>query len=220
MSLVVVVGWLATAVGTVLGLPQLVRLARTRNVDGLSLIGWQAILAINLGWASHGLKIGQWPQIFTSTVGLVSTLPILFLMAREAKKAYVPTLLPGLGLAATMIAVDYLLGSAAYGWYAIVPATVALGGQSIALVRSPHVLGVSTPSMILGTLNQALWTTWSVLINDPGSMIAAWCASVMVAFNIVWFALRRFGLRAFFPYQDAVEPAPVLVGVCPEAAEA
>ena len=49
MSLLVLVGWTATAVGTVLGIPQLVRLARTRNVEGLSLVGWQAILAINLG---------------------------------------------------------------------------------------------------------------------------------------------------------------------------
>ena len=103
MSLLVLVGWTATAVGTVLGIPQLVRLARTRNVEGLSLAGWQAILAINLGWTAHGIRIGQPPQIVASAFSLVATLPILYLLARELGRRTLPTLLPGLGLAAVMI---------------------------------------------------------------------------------------------------------------------
>jgi uncharacterized protein with PQ loop repeat len=36
VSVVILVGWAAALVGTILGLPQMVRLARTRNVEGLS----------------------------------------------------------------------------------------------------------------------------------------------------------------------------------------
>jgi uncharacterized protein with PQ loop repeat len=198
MSLLVLVGWTATAVGTVLGIPQLVRLARTRNVEGLSLVGWQAILAINLGWTAHGIRIGQPPQIEASAFSLVATLPILYLLARELGRRTLPTLLPGLGLAAVMIGVDQFLGSAAYGIFAIVLGVIAMAGQSVELVRAPHVKGVSTASLLLGPLNQTLWAIWAVMLQDSGSMIAILATSVLVVFNLVWYVLRRLGLRAFF----------------------
>jgi len=207
MSLLVLVGWTATAVGTVLGIPQLVRLARTRNVEGLSLVGWQAILAINLGWTAHGIRIGQPPQIVASAFSLVATLPILYMLARELGRRTLPTLLPGLGLAAVMIGVDQFLGSAAYGIFAIVPGVIAMAGRSVELVRARHVKGVSTASLLLGTLNQTLWAIWAVMLQDSGSMIAILATSVLVVFNLTWYVLRRLGLRAFFSEPLSVVPA-------------
>ncbi len=48
MTTIEIVGWVATGTGTVLGLPQVVRLVRTRSVEGMSLPTWQAWLAVNL----------------------------------------------------------------------------------------------------------------------------------------------------------------------------
>jgi uncharacterized protein with PQ loop repeat len=62
VSTVVVIGWAATVFGTILGLPQVVRLIRTRRIDGLSLTAWQAILTVNIGWTAHGISIGQLPR--------------------------------------------------------------------------------------------------------------------------------------------------------------
>jgi uncharacterized protein with PQ loop repeat len=67
------------------GLPQVLRLVRTRRVDGLSLTAWQAMLVVNLSWTAHGISIGQIPQIVTSVLSLCSTVPILYLMARELR---------------------------------------------------------------------------------------------------------------------------------------
>ena len=50
MTTVLLVGWAAALVGTVLGLPQMIRLARTRNIEGLSMPAWQLILGLNIGW--------------------------------------------------------------------------------------------------------------------------------------------------------------------------
>jgi uncharacterized protein with PQ loop repeat len=133
MTLVAMVGWIATATGMTLALPQLYRLVRTRNVDGLSLIGWQAILAVNIGWMLHGVRIGQPPQAIASGFSLCATVPILILMSRALHRRAGVTLLPGLLLAAAMVAVDNLIGSAAYGSFALLPMTIALGGQSLAL---------------------------------------------------------------------------------------
>jgi uncharacterized protein with PQ loop repeat len=215
MSLLVLVGWTATVVGTVLGIPQLVRTARTRNVEGLSLVSWQAILAINLGWAAHGIRIGQPPQIIASALSLVATVPILVILSRELHRSPVLSFLPGVALATAMIGVDQLFGSATYGLFAILPGVLAMGGQSIELVRAPHVRGISTPSLLLGALNQTLWAIWAVLLQDSGSLIAILATSVLVVFNLVWYALRCLGLRAFFARlaSETGEPEPSEVPV-------
>jgi hypothetical protein len=143
-----------------------------------------------------------------SAFSLVATLPILYMLARELGRRTLPTLLPGLSLAAVMIGVDQFLGSAAYGIFAIVPGVIAMAGQSVELVRAPHVKGVSTASLLLGTLNQTLWAIWAVMLQDSGSMIAILATSVLVVFNLIWYVLRRLGLRAFFS-----EPLSVVPGV-------
>ncbi|MCB0893642.1 MAG: PQ-loop repeat-containing protein, partial [Propionibacteriaceae bacterium] len=57
VTTVQLVGWLATFVGAVVGFPQLWRLVRTRNVEGLSLVAWQWILVMNAVWFAHGVRI-------------------------------------------------------------------------------------------------------------------------------------------------------------------
>ena len=82
-------------------------------------------------------------------------------------------------------------------------------GQSLELIRSAHVRGVATLFMILAVVNQLVWLAWAVMIADPGSTISAASMGAMAAFNLVWYALRRFGLRAFF---GVAEPEGVPVG--------
>lgn len=194
MSLAEILGWAGTITGILLGLPQLIRLARTRNVDGLSLRAWQAILAVNLGWTAHGITIGQPPQIITSFLSLFATVPILYLMARQLNRSFVLTLLPGLVLAAVMILIDQLFGSAAYGAVAIIPAVIGNAGQSVALVRAQHVEGVSALFLMLAVVNQVFWLTWAILVQDTGTIIAAVTTGTIAVFNIGWYTARRLGL--------------------------
>jgi uncharacterized protein with PQ loop repeat len=206
MSPVELFGWLGTLVGTVLGLPQLFRLARTRSIEGLSLVGWQAMLAVNIGWTVHGISIGQPPQIITSAFSLLATVPILFLMSRELHRRLLPILLPGLLLAAAMIAIDQVLGSAAYGAVAILPAVLANAGQSLQLVRSPHIKGVSVLFLLLAVVNQVFWLTWAYLVPDAGTIIAATTTGTIAAFNLTWYALRRMGLPAYVRSKTDLAP--------------
>ena len=76
MSAVEVIGWAGTVSRwTILGLPQVLRLVRTRRVDGLSLTAWQAMLVVNLIWTAHGISIGRVPQIVTSALSLCCPSP-------------------------------------------------------------------------------------------------------------------------------------------------
>lgn len=205
MTSVEVLGWGATVVGAVLATPQLVRLVRTRNVEGLSLVGWQTALVLNIAWTVHGINIGQLPQILSSSLALFTTVPILVLMTGVLGRRFVPTILPSLAVAAVMIAVDLMLGSAAYGIVAIFPGIAITAAQSVELVRAEHVRGVSPVSLMLGFLNLTLWAVWAFLVNDSGTMIAVSVSWVVAVFNLIWYWLRRLGLRSFF--------APVAVSV-------
>ncbi|KAA9108089.1 SemiSWEET family sugar transporter [Microbacterium rhizomatis] len=199
MTIVEVLGWLGTVTAILLGLPQLVRLARTGNAEGLSLPAWQAFLAVNIGWTAHGITIGQAPQIVASALSLASTVPILILLSRHLGRRIWSTLLPGLVLAGIMILVDQLFGSGAYGAIAIIPAVLANAGQSVALIRSSHVRGVSALFLILAVLNQGLWVTWAILVADAGTIIAAGITGMIALFNLIWYAGRRLGIPALRP---------------------
>lgn len=202
-------GWLAVVISTTMALPQLLRLIRTRNVEGVSLTAWRAILALNLAWLGHGLRIGELPLILTNGLAPVTTLPILYLLTKSLGRRFLPTLLPSLGLAAAAIGIDIVVGSAAFGVAGVCLAVVSNVGQSLELIRSAHVRGVATLFMVLAVVNQLVWLAWAVMIADPGSTISAASMGAMAAFNLVWYALRRLGLRAFFAL---AEPEGVPVG--------
>lgn len=197
MPPVEILGWAGTVSGTILGLPQVLRLIRTRRVDGLSLTAWRAMLVVNLSWTAHGISIGQVPQIVTSALSLISTVPILCLMAQELHRRVTPVLLPSMLAAAILIAVDQLFGSAAFGAVAVVAAVVANAGQSIELVRAPRIVGVSVLFLILAVLNQGLWLSWAILVPDAGTTIFAAVTGIITVFNLSWWSLRQRGLRPF-----------------------
>ncbi len=209
MSTADILGWIAVVVGTTLGMPQLVRLIRTHRVDGLSLSSWRAILVANIAWAAHGAHLGQLTMVITNTIGLFSTLPILYLLARRFRRNVIVLLLPSLVVASVMIAIDHVLGSAAFGAAAIALATFSNIGQSIQLVRSQHVGGVSPLFVTFAVLNQLIWMTWGLIVHDAGTIMTAAVVAGLSGFNLTWYVLRRLGLRPLFPPAVAPEPDPL-----------
>lgn len=206
MTVEFIVGWVACLVAMMLGVPQIVRLLRTRSTDGLSLLLWQAMLAINLGWLVHGLRIDAVNMVVTNLVGGTTTLVIQILIIRARKLQAWRVMLPGLLGAAALVAVDVGLGSAAFGIAAVIPAVLANAGQTVALVRSPLITGVSPLFLTGQVLNQALWFSWALLVIDHGTMITAPVTGVIALVNVIWWTLRKGGLRPLF-----VQPEPVLV---------
>ncbi|MBK8447302.1 MAG: hypothetical protein IPL41_11655 [Micropruina sp.] len=198
MSLVDLIGWSATCVGALLGLPQLLRLLRTKSVDGLSLVAWRAMLVLNLAWFAHGVRIDQLPQMVTNAVALAVTLPLLILLVRSKGLPVPRTLAPSLVASAAIIGVDAYLGSLAFGIVAMIPGLFTNLGQSVELIRAPSVGGVAPLFLLLGWVNQCLWLSWALLVHDPGTTIAAGLTLAMTSFNLAWFGLRRLGVRAIF----------------------
>lgn len=203
-------GWAAAAVGIALGIPQLVRLLRTRDVHGISVPAWQALLAVNLGFGIHGILLGQWNMILTNVFALCTTVPMLVLLARELKRPLWRLLTPGVLGALVLITLDLTVGSAAFGLAIMIPGTIVNIGQSVALIRSHAVTGVSGLYMVMAVLNQVLWCSWAWLLPDVGTGIATSVYLAVVSFNLLWWGLRKLGLRAFFASAPP-EPLPELV---------
>lgn len=208
MSLVVVIGWSATAAGALLGVPQLLRLIRTRRLEGLSLLAWCATFAVNVSWLAHGIHIGQPPQIVTNSIALCSTLSILVLLARSLGRPLVRVIAPALAVAGAIIATDLLIGSLAFGLVAVIPGVFSYLSQGLELVRSERVTGVSAVFLTMAAVNQTLWLTWASLIHDPGTLVACTLTLTMTGFNLLWYTLRRIGLRALLVPAAAPAVAP------------
>jgi len=209
---VTILGWVAAVVGVSIGLPQTVRLLRTRDVSGLSVPGLQAVLVINLAWAIHGFRVAQVNMVTVNIICLGTTLLILGLVARELGLSLARLSVPSVAGAAVMVAVDVAFGAAAFGTVAIIPAAIATAAQSLELVRAPRVDGVSPASLVLNALNQLLWATWGFLVPEPGTIVSSSVTLAIATFNLAWWCARRLGLRSFWtPTQTELVAAAVPV---------
>lgn len=196
MELATLIGWAAATTGAIVGIPQAWHIWRTRDVEGVSLWTWQTILAINIAWGGHGLRLMAPNLIAVNIIGLAVTMTILVLMSRALGCNLFRVMLPGLLIGAAMVAIDVAFGSLAFGLAAIIPGTWGLITQGRELLRAPSVHGVSGPFLIILAINFALWLTWGVLVADPAAAIANGVALTVGAFNAVWYLARRYaGVR-------------------------
>lgn len=198
------VGWLAALAAIVISIPQIVLLARNRSTAGLSLLAWQAILAITLAWTVHGFLIEALNMIVPNAISVVLAAVVLGLTRRERGLRPVPVFLPGVATALVMVGVDLAFGTSGYGLVAMLVAVVANAGQGVNLVRSCSIAGVAPGFLFAQLLNQLLWLVWATMVQDAGTLMASTSTGLIALFNVVWWLLRTFGLRPLF-----VRPEPV-----------
>ena len=76
----------------------------------------------------------------------------------------------------------------------------------------PHVTGVSPVFVTMAVLNQAVWIVWGLLVRDAGTIMTASTVCGLTSFNLLWYGMRRLGLRAFFPHETLAALPVVAVG--------
>lgn len=207
-SAIELLGWIAAAIGMSLGLPQLVRLWRTRDTKGISLLMWQLMLSVNLGWMFHGLRIWQLNMVIANAFSLLTTVLVLRLLARDLRRRIVWLALPGVVVAAVLMLTEVVGGGGAFGAAALVPAVVAGIGQSVELVGSPQIGGVAPVYLIVATLNQGAWLSWGLLVPEVSTIIAATVTGSLALFNVIWWTLRRLGLPSIGRARGRSLPEP------------
>jgi uncharacterized protein with PQ loop repeat len=186
-----ILGWIGAATGSLVALPQVVRILRTGATTGISPLTWRLLVGVNLAWMSHGV-ITHHPNIVVSnTVYALCTSTILILLWRHRGIRLWQLFVPGILLGALMVAVDAFSGPIAFAVIAFIPAALSQMAQLRSLVVSPNVHGVSLWWLAYCVLNQTIWLTWAVLAHEISLIIVATGLGILMTLNLILGVLRR-----------------------------
>ena len=86
MKIVDLLGLAAATLTTGCFVPQVVRLWRTRNAEGISLVTFAAFSAGVALWLGYGLILGALPIILSNAITLVLAIAIIVLTVRFRRK--------------------------------------------------------------------------------------------------------------------------------------
>ena len=192
--LIEALGWAAAAFGSLVALPQVVKLFSSGSAAGVSLTAWQAAFGANIAWTVHGV-LGGYANLWVPNVvfGCCSIL-VLVQMQRDRRIGWGRLALPGFALAAITIALDLLAGPVAFAVAALLPALLAQVAQLHALFLKPNVAGVSLGYMTMNVVNQLIWVTWAAFEGESSVLLVGSTLGVMMVLNLLWAILRRFRL--------------------------
>lgn len=204
MTPVEILGWAGALAAISIGIPQAVRLLRTRSTAGLAVLTWQLLLGLNIGWFGHGILIEAPNMVVPNVFSAVVSATVLLLIRSARGLNPVTILIPTALIAAVMIGADLIGGSTAFGVVALLGSLIANAGQAINLVRSPDVSGVAPGYLIAQLVNQVLWVTWGFAVSDSGTILSSISTGLVIVFSTIWWLLRRAGLRPLFVRAESV----------------
>lgn len=187
------VGWLAAGIGMILCLPQLIKLIRTRDTNGLSLVMWQIQAATLWSWFSHGVIYHQLNQIVSTAFAGATMLLIIVAIIRQRKLNPLTVFAPMLVGLAILVLIDLFFGRTAFGLIVIIPQIYSLYAQFDELRRAPSVSGFSPLYSIIGIVMQLLFLWWGFLIDDPAVVLSASTTALLHSMILTIWVRRRDG---------------------------
>ena len=190
--LIEALGWAAAAIGSLVALPQVVKLFQTGSAAGVSLTAWRATFGANIAWTVHGVLGGYANLWLPNLIFLCCSSLVLLRVRRDRRIGWGRLALPGLVQAAVTVALDVLVGPVAFAIAALLPSLLAQMAQLHALVLKPNVAGVSLGYMAMNVLNQLAWVSWAALEGESSVILVGSCLGVLMLLNLLWATLRRF----------------------------
>lgn len=194
LVLVAALGWFAAALASVVALPQVIKLVRSRTSAGISLTAWRLTLAANIAWMTHGFVVGHANIWLPNLIFLLCSVTILNQLRRDRALTWAATFGPSLVLGLTTLGIDLNYGPVAFAIAAGLPSAVAQILQFHELVLAPRISGVSVPFLALNTVNQAVWLGWGLLAGEQSITLVASAMGLLMGINLVWAVLRRRGV--------------------------
>lgn len=186
----------ATVLGSWMAFPQARRIARTREVDGVSAIWIGVSLGINAWWLTYGIAEHVWALIPVSLVSLalygVMAYGYLSAVGRPALPGFMLGMF-GLG----MIPLPFLV----LGGWALAGIVVGLcyGVQLLPAVisscRTSVLTGVSAATWLIAWLESVVWLAYGLGVGDAALAIAGTVGAAMAA--VILARLAVTGHRPF-----------------------
>lgn len=167
--------------------PQVVRAARTRSVEGVSYASVVLSLATFTLWVVYAFAVADRVQIVNNVVSLVLLVALAVVVARAggctSRSAVVAILVSAV---AAVVVVD-VLNPFVLAMVATTTSSVRMVPQTrLALARVP-MRGLDPWSLVLGWAGMVLWAGYGVVVGDPGVLI---CSALSVLMQSAIVAVR------------------------------
>ena len=179
------IGYAAAVVSCVQFIPQVVRTARTRDLDGISPLMWGVLLAQSAAWIGFGLRAGLLPSVATNVMLAAAAVTMLWLLrAGRAPGTEAAIALAG-GAFAVQLAVALLLPDPVLGVIAAGLSTVAFLPQALAALRQSDLSGLSRPMWTLSIAGGVLWASYGLgrgeAVIVASAMVGTMLSAVVLA---------------------------------------
>ncbi len=193
LNLIVVI---ATVIGSAMAYPQARRIARTRQVDGVSATWIGVSIAINAWWLAYGITAEIWALVPVSIVSLLLYGAMAwFFLASVGRRG-----LGGMALGVFVLGMVPLPFLAVGGW---VLAGIAIGlsygiqllPAVVASLRTSALTGVSSSTWIIACAEAALWLVYGLAVADVALVLAGTVGVAMA--GVILMRLAVTGHRPF-----------------------
>jgi MtN3 and saliva related transmembrane protein len=186
------VGSAAAALSVYATVPQVLRAARTRSVEGIS---WSSVL-LSLGtmtlWAVYAIAVADAMQIINNSLALVllAALAVVVMRAGVPSSAWLPVAIVFASALASIWVVD-VANSFTLAMVGTVASSLRMLPQTRLAVSGAPLWGLCPWSVLLAWSGTALWLLYAVLAAD---LALAICCSVMLVMQTL-VVVNRLPLR-------------------------
>ncbi len=157
----------ASVLGSGMALPQAVRLAKTRNVEGVSAVWIGVSMAINVWWSLYAVAASVWALLPVATVSLSLYVGMAIIYLRSVGRSS----LSGFGFGVFVLGMLPLPALLLGGWEVAGLAIglaygIQLAPAVIAAFRTRELDGVSPGTWLLSFSEALLWLVYGAMIAD------------------------------------------------------
>ncbi len=175
----------ASVLGSGMALPQALKLARTRKVDGVSAVWIGVSLAVNGWWTIYAAHESVWALLPVSTVSFALYLGMGVIYLRSVGVSA----LPGFAVGGFVLGMAPLPALLLGGWEAAGLAIglsygIQLAPAVFAAFRTRELDGVSPGTWVISLVEAVLWLVYGAMISDV-ALLAGGTAGVVMATAIL-----------------------------------
>lgn len=182
------VGALAAALSVYATVPQVLRAARTRSVEGIS---WSSIL-LSLGtmtlWAVYAVAVADAMQIVNNSLALLllAALAVVVMRAGVPRSAWLPVVVVFATALASIWVVD-VANSFTLAMVGTLASSMRMLPQTRLAVSGAPLWGLCPWSLLLAWAGTVLWLLYGLMVWDPALAI---CCSVLLVMQTVVVVYR------------------------------
>lgn len=186
-------GWACAILSSVAGIPQLLRLLKSRTSAGASLAMWQVTMAVTGTWIVHGALTSAPNLILANGIACLISLLVLWFIRADRTLSLVRTFGVPIAGIVVMVATD-LWNPVVFGALISIPQLFGGFAQFLDLLRCRDIRGVSIAFLVYQVFVQVIWFIWGTWAGDVSLQMAAGSFFVVCLLNAIWWLLRRNGL--------------------------